>query len=188
MKQPSVSSDKLAVKKYRKHPSLKIKREWLDLHFTKSISVKSIADDYGYPVATVYRVLEKLDPNKKERSDKGKPKKSPTISIDLDKLAMEGESYETQLEILFQEIMNGIGAKKNLQIGKALVYANQLTNSLKKLRSVQFGQMAKNLDAKIVERIIRRYEPNATALRVIEIMKEVIAEAKAANAAGSKAA
>lgn len=174
----SVISDQLSVKKYRKHPSLKTKREWLALHFEKNISVKSIADDYSYPVATVYRVLDKLDPNKKERSDKGKAKKTPMIDVDFSALCEQGESYETQIELFIQEIMRALGEKKRISIGQALLYANQLTNALRKLRMVQFGQMAKNLDVKIVERLIRRYEPGASAMRIIEVMKEVITEAK----------
>ncbi len=169
------------VTKYRKSPSLKIKREWIDLHFQKSVSVKSIADDYGYPVHTVYRIVNKMDPNRKERSDKGKKKTSPSIDIDFDALTLQGESYETQVEIMIQEILKGITKRKSIRIEKVLYYTNSLMNALKKLRSIQFGQMAKSLDVKIVERIIRRYDPDVTDLRIIEVVKEVIAEIKKEN-------
>ncbi len=168
-------------KTYRKSPSLKTKRDWIDLHFNKGVTVKSLADDYGYPVHTVYRVLAKMDPNRKERSDKGKKQKSPSIDVDFESLNLQGESYETQLEIMFEQFLRGIQAKKRISIDKAIYYGNRLTDMLKKLRSVQFRQMAKSLDVKIVERIIRRYDPDVTDLRIIEVVKEVIAEIKAEN-------
>jgi hypothetical protein len=166
--------------KYKKQPSIKTKKKWLDLYYgdTKA-SVKSIADDFGYPEYTVYRVLRKGDPDKKERSDKGTTKKTPIIDVDFDRLALEGESPETQLGMMIQESIRAISQKKRLTVGQLLLYTNQLTGSLRKLRSVQFGQMAKNLDVKIVERLIRRYEPDAGALRIIEVFKEVAAEVKA---------
>jgi hypothetical protein len=169
----------MSDKKYKSQPSTKTKREWLNLYFEDKRSVKAIADDYGYPEYTVYRVLKKMDPEKMERSDKGQTHKTPIIDVDFDKLALEGESPETQLGMMIQESIRGISQKKKLTVGQLLLYTNQLTGALKKLRSVQFGQMAKNLDVKIVERLIRRYEPEASAMRIIEVTKEVIAEAKA---------
>ena len=171
-------------KKYRKSPSLKFKREWLELHFVKNVSVKAIADDYGYPVHTVYRVLDKMDPNRKERSDKGKKQKSPAIDIDFEALNMQGESYETQIEIMIQEILKGISKKKSMAVQKVLSITNQLVNALKKLRSIQFEHMTKNLDVQIVEEIIRTYEPEAMELRVIEVFKQAAARVKARNKNG----
>lgn len=171
-------------KKYRKSPSLKVKREWLELHFQKNVSVKAIADDYGYPVHTVYRTLDKMDPNRKERSDKGKKQKSPAIDIDFEALNMQGESYETQIEIMIQEVLKGISKKKSMAVQKVLSITNQLVNALKKLRSIQFEHMTKNLDVQIVEEIIRTYEPEAMELRVIEVFKQAAARVKARNKNG----
>jgi hypothetical protein len=168
-------------KKYHRSPSLKVKREWLELHFQKSVNVKSIADDYGYPVHTVYRVLNRMDPNRKERTDKGKKQKSPAIDVDFEALNLQGESYETQIEIMIQEILKALSKKKSMAVQKVLSYTNQLVNALKKLRSIQFAQMAKNLDVKIVEQIIRRYDPDVTDLRIIEIVREIISEIKMEN-------
>jgi hypothetical protein len=172
-------SDPQDKKKYRRSPSTATKRKWLSLYFEENISVQSIADDYGYPVATVYRVLRKMDPNKDERADKGKKRKSPTVDIDFEKLILEGESPETQLEMFIQEMLRAISKKKSIALNSAVTYVNQLTNAYRRLRSVQIGALAKSLDVKIVERIIRRYEPEATPMRIIEVCKEVIAEAKA---------
>lgn len=167
-----------AEKKYRRQPSVDVKRKWIELFYERKISVKSIADDYGYPPHTVYRVLRTLDPNRKKRSDTGKERKAPMLDVDLDALSVQGESHETVIEILIQEVMRAIASNKKLKASQALLYVGQLTTALKKLRSVQFGQMAKTLDFRIVEGVIRRYEPNATDLQVIEICKEVIAKVK----------
>ncbi len=165
-------------KRYKRQPSVTMKRKWLELYFEEKISPQSIADDYGYPVYTVYRVLNKMTENKEPRSDKGQTKKSPVVDIDFDKLSLEGESAETQLEMFIQELMRAISKNDKIKISQGLTYVNQLTNAFRRLRSVQIRHLAKDFDVKIVERIIRRYEPQATDLRIIEICKEVIAEAK----------
>lgn len=172
------------ARSYRKSPSLKMKREWIELHFQKNVSVKSIADDYGYPVHTVYRILNRMDPNRKERSDKGKKQKSPAIDVDFEALSLQGESYETQIEIMIQEILKALSKKKSIAIQKVLSYTNQLMNAVKKLRSVQFEHMTRNLDVQIVEEIIRTHEPEATELRVIEIFKQASARVKARSQNG----
>lgn len=166
-------------KRYKPHPSTKVKREWLQLYYQQKATVKAIADDYGYPAHTVYRVLRKMKPEKDPRSDKGKPKQSPVVDIDFDKLTLEGESPETQLEMFIQEMMRAISKTRKINVNQGIIYVNQLTNALRRLRSVQFANLAKSLDVQIVESIIRRYEPEATELRVIEIFKEESARVKA---------
>lgn len=157
-----------------------MKREWIDLHFKKGISVRSIADTYGYPRSTVYRWIGKMDPHKKERSDKGKARRVLELP-DLNKLSLDGESPETQIEIMIDALMSAIS--KQIKPMQAVTYVKQLTMALKQLRSMQFASMAKDIDAKVVESIIRRYEPNATSLRVIEVFKEELARVKARETA-----
>lgn len=165
-------------KSYRRQPSVDMKRKWLDLFYQQKVSVKSIADEYGYPVYTVYRVLNKMTEAKQARSDKGRKRASPVIDIDMGVLSLQGESHETQLEMFIGELMRAIGQNRKIKVSQALVYVNQLTNAFRRLRSVQIRQLAKDFDVKLVERIIRRYEPTATDLRVIEICKEEIAKQK----------
>ncbi len=168
-------------KTYRKHPTINMKRDWIKLYYEQGVSVKSIADNSGYPVHTIYRVLSKMDPHRKERNDKGKPKDSPTIEVNFDKLSLQGESYETQIELLINEILRGISSNNKIKLSQALLYANQLMNALKKLRSIQFEHIAKNIDVQIVQEIIKLYEPQATQFRIIEVFKIASAKAKARN-------
>lgn len=94
---------------------------------------------------------------------------------------LNGESYETQIEILIQEILRGVAKKKNIKIEQALQVTNRLMDAMKKLRSVQLGAITKNLDVKIVEGVVRKFKPDATPLQIIEIVKKVIAELKASK-------
>lgn len=168
------------AKQYRKRPSIAVKRKWIELFYKQGISVKSIADDYGYPIYTVYRVLEKMDPKKKPRADKGKKRGDAELELpDFDQLSLEGESPETQIELFIQSVLRSIAESKTVKASQALMYMNQFANALKKIRSLQFAAMAKSLDVEIVEEIIRTYEPEATDVRVIEVFKEAAARVKA---------
>lgn len=167
------------IKKYKKQPSVKLKKQWVELYYKKNATVKAIAADYDYPIHTVYRVLRRMDPHRKERNDKGKKRVTATLDIDLDALSFQGESAETQLELFIQETLRAISKKKKMKAEQALHYANRLMDALKKLRGLQFANITKSLDVEIVEAIIRRYEPEATELRVIEIFKEESARIRA---------
>ena len=168
--------------RYRKQPSPKIKREWLKMYYEGKRSQSDIAHTYDYPVSTVNRVLQKMELARKTRSDKGKKKSGPHIDLpDFDKLTLDGESAETQLEIFIHTLITGIQSVKKIKASQSIAYVNQLTNALKKLRSIQFAGIAKSIDAKIVINIIRRFEPHATEMRVIEIFKEEFIRLKKSN-------
>lgn len=159
-----------------------MRREWFELFYKQGWQQTMIAEKYNYPVWTVNRVLNKLsaDEGRKTRSDKGKSKPSPTLELpDFEKLALEGESTEVQIEMFINALFSAVRNTKKLKASQAILYVNQLTNALRRLRSIQFANMAKNLDLKIVHSIIRRYEPDATEMRVIEIFKEEAARVKA---------
>lgn len=170
-------------KQYRKRPSVAVKRKWIELFYKHGISVKSIADDYGYPIYTVYRVLEKMSPKRKQRSDKGKKRSDVDLELpNFDQLSLEGESPETQIELFIHSVLRSVAESKSIKASQALMYMNQFANALKKIRSMQFSAIAKNLDVEIVEEIIRTYEPDASDVRVIEVFKEAAARVRARKA------
>lgn len=159
----------------KKHPSAKVKREWITLYYDKKVSIKSIADDYGYPYTTVWRTLTRLDPKRKERKDKGKSK-TPDLDLpNLEQLSLDGESTETQIEVVITALMAAVTRSKKLKPNQAITYIGQLTNALKRLRSIQLEAMLKNIDASVVAAIVRRYEPGASDLRVVEVFRQELA-------------
>lgn len=164
---------------YRKQPTVAMKREWIKLYYQQGVSVKSISDQYGYPVYTIYRVLQKINPNRKERSDKGKSK-SPKLDLSgFIELQKQGESAETILENFIYALLDAIAANPKITAKEGLAYTSSLMKNLKLLRSMQLTTMIKEIDIKILEALVRRYEPDASDLRVIQVIKEVIAEIKA---------
>ncbi|HXF99764.1 MAG TPA: hypothetical protein VNL69_03220 [Bacteroidota bacterium] len=165
----------------RKHPSIAMKKEWCDLYFHKKISVKSIAETYGYTTWTVYKVLHELNPNRNPYERRKKRKPSGIELPDLKKLALDGESAETMLETIIHALMDALSSTGGVKMDDALRYLNSLTQTLKKLRSIQIEAMLKNIDARVVESIIRHYEPDATDMRVIEVFKEHLEKVKAAS-------
>lgn len=158
----------------KKHPSAKMKRDWLTLYYEKKVSLRSIADDYGYPYSTVWRTVSKMDPNRKVRKDKGKSNVPDLELPDLNKLSLDGESPETQIELVINALMSVVMASKKLKPNQAITYISQLTNTLKRLRSIQFAALAKEAEPRIIETIIRMYEPTATDMRVIEVFKQAV--------------
>lgn len=168
------------ILKYRKRVPIKLRKEWEELYFVKHIGVRSIADTYQYPPYTVYRVLEgRTKKDDDARSDKGKKKDGPAIELpDIENLTLDGESAETQIELYIQSLLRAISTNQKMKANQVIYYVKELTNTLKKLRSMQLDAMLKNVDAKVVARIIRRFEPDAGELRIIQIFEQELSNEK----------
>jgi transposase len=160
-----------------RHISAKIKREWVELYYDKNISAKSIAETYGYPTRTVYHVVSKFKTI--DRRVKREKKEAAMIELpDIERLIMDGETPETQLELFIQSLITAISKNQTIKPEAVIKYISALTNALQRLRSIQLEGLLKTLDAKVVIALIRRLEPNASDLRCVEIFNEVLAEVK----------
>jgi transposase-like protein len=160
-----------------RHISAKIKREWVELYWDKKISAKSIAETYGYPMSTIYRVVSKLKTS--DQRVKQEKKEAAMIELpDVERLIMDGETPETQLELFIQSLITAISKSPKIKPEAVIKYITGLTNALQRLRSIQLEGLLKTLDAKVVIALIRRLEPNASDLRCVEIFNEVLAEVK----------
>lgn len=172
-------------KKYKKTPSVLARKQWFELYFSKNVPVDAIAADYKVPISTVYYWLRKMDPKRKQRSDKGKAQKSAVLELpDITAMTLDGQTLEQSIELVINGLIQAITANKKIKLNSATTAINQLTLNLRRLRSIQFEAMAKSIDAKIVEGIIKHYEPTATSMRVIEVFKEARARVRSEKANG----
>lgn len=164
---------------YRKIPPPRLRKTWIEQYYNKKVTLESLAKESGYPLSTVYYWVKKMDPERKTRSDKGKPRDSVTIEMpDIPKMTLDGHSLEENAELIMSALQQQITINRKIKARDAIYLTGQITLQIKRLRSIQFDLMAKNLDIKIVQSIIRRYEPNASPMRAIEIIKEEAARVK----------
>jgi hypothetical protein len=136
-------------------------------------SLDEIAQKYN---CTANQVRYALDQDKR-----GELRRSPgrTKYKDVEKVKSEKTADEL-LESQFQHAIAQLEADGKLAADMRIALLEKLFNMMKTLQATKLVGHLKRADALIIARIVKRYEPEATDQRVIEIYREELEKHRAA--------
>jgi len=130
-----------------------------------------IADKFNCTYDQARRACHDYEAGKLTRSA---PKAKP---IDTD-IVSTGKTADQLLESQFEYALVSLDLDKDIRIDSRVQYLDKLFGMRKTIQQVKLESHIKRLDATIIGAIIRRYEPDASDERIIEIYKEEFVKLK----------